>query len=152
MKNLLLLITTIITITTINLFSQKNLRILKVVSASMEPTIKKNSLVLVEKTSKYYVGDIISWKNSPKSTIFTHRLIKIQKVGDVSLLFTKGDANEFEDPEKIHQKDIVGKVTFILPPLLNLGKSQPILKLMFIVLMFINGTILGKFSKGLLSR
>ena len=100
-------------------------------SGSMSGTIEVNDLVFVKLTDKVRKNDIITFKND-NNDIITHRIIDI-KNNDI---ITKGDMNNIEDdPIKINQ--VIGKVCFILSPLLLL-KSISLFLIVFIFLALIN--------------
>ena len=81
--------------------------ILKVITGSMAPTIQSGETIIIKKSKKYEVGDIITYKSSDGS-IITHRIISI----DNDLYYTKGDFNNVEDNEPIKIEQIYGKVIF----------------------------------------
>ncbi|MCX8074513.1 MAG: hypothetical protein N2749_02885 [Clostridia bacterium] len=72
-------------------------------------------------------GDIISYVSysdfpgmvSKTSEIITHRIEKIEKGDDKKLeqtkIHTRGDANNIGEMYSVYQKDIIGKVVFIIP-------------------------------------
>ena len=62
-----------------------------VVSGSMEPALKKGTLVLVRKKADAEIGDIVVYQSG--ESIIVHRIISAE--GDQ--VITKGDANETED-------------------------------------------------------
>ena len=61
-------------------------------------------IVIIKKSKKYEIGDIVTYSANDKYLI-THRIIA--KDGDA--IITKGDNNNIQD-EKIEEKDIYGKV------------------------------------------
>lgn len=79
-------------------------------TGSMEPAIKKESLILVVPNSNYKVNDIITYKKS--STTITHRVVDQP---DESVFKTKGDNNETADLDLVNRSLIIGKVIFVLP-------------------------------------
>lgn len=86
-----------------------------VTSNSMFPLIKRGDLVVIFKSKQYEIGDIISFKNN--GGIITHRLVsKIDTGFEISSDFeTKGDANQSSDFSSVSNKNILGKVKFIIP-------------------------------------
>ena len=80
---------------------------LKVITGSMEPEIKTGENVLIKKCKDYNVGDIITYITKDLE-IITHRIV----LKDEGLYYTKGDANNVEDPEPILNNQIYGKVIF----------------------------------------
>lgn len=136
-----------ILITTTYIFLKNELRILRVVSPSMEPAIKKGSLIMVKSNTKYSIGDIISYKSDLGSSILTHRIEKIVKIENHYFFITKGDNNEAEDPNPVSQKNIIGKVIFSISFIRIFYENRILTKTTFILFMFIEGFILGNLFK-----
>ncbi|MCR4263227.1 MAG: signal peptidase I [Candidatus Roizmanbacteria bacterium] len=87
-----------------------------VLSGSMEPSVKKASIVLVVPQKTYAVGDIITLAESDNpDTTLTHRIRDITTQDGKTQYVTKGDANEDPDPEKRLPEKIIGKVVFSIP-------------------------------------
>lgn len=85
-------------------------------TGSMEPTIKKGSMVYVEPCGdfqEYQVNDIVTFTDTVKNQSFTHRIVAIDE--DDGFFTTKGDANEVEDLEPISSEYAVGKVRMTVP-------------------------------------
>ncbi len=80
--------------------------IFRVITGSMENTIKPQDIVIVKLTKDVNVNDIITYKSG--KDFITHRVI--EKTEDN--LITKGDANTSKD-SPITSKDVVGKVVYI---------------------------------------
>lgn len=78
-------------------------RVYRVGSGSMNPVLKVGDYILIGKSNKYKIGDIITYKN--KSSYITHRIVYI----DGKKIVTKGDSNNIND-EFINKKNIVGKL------------------------------------------
>ena len=91
-------------------------RIYTVASASMIPNYDVGDVLLVQKVpvETIKVGDAVTYLGEAatvKDMIITHRVEKIEKMDDGTLMFhTKGIANNIEDP-LVYEKQIVGKVT-----------------------------------------
>lgn len=88
-----------------------------IITSSMYPKIKPGSLIYSQKEDIYQVGDIVSYAEKTKEGIstgrvFTHRIIEKSDEGKFIL---RGDANINNDPLEIENKQIQGKVSFILP-------------------------------------
>lgn len=83
-----------------------------IVSESMEPTLNKNDLVLVQKCelSELQEGDIITFKQDNRT--ISHRIIDITKEKGTTKFKTKGDNNEIADPDKVDASQVYGKVSF----------------------------------------
>lgn len=78
--------------------------LLEVVSGSMEPTIHKGDMIIINtKENDYKENDIITFRGS-EGEFITHRILKI----DEDFLVTKGDNNNSED-NPIKSSAIVGK-------------------------------------------
>ena len=80
-----------------------------VTGSSMEPTIQKGALVIIEPVAPTLVnrGDIITFEHYGQMT--THRVIAIDASNAASPTFaTKGDANAAADPEPMHFPGQVG--------------------------------------------
>jgi signal peptidase I len=86
------------------------LRPLVVLSGSMEPAIPRGSLVvtLSRDASEVSQGDVVA-VDRPDHTVVAHRVIGIERQGDVAELTLKGDANESADvtPARLRQVDVV---------------------------------------------
>ena len=80
----------------------KNLLVEK---TSMYPTLIDGDELIIKKTHKYLVGDILIYKN--KNNLISHRLISKNS----NFFFLKGDNNI--NLEKISKNRILGKVIFI---------------------------------------
>lgn len=87
-----------------------------VATGSMEPAISQNDIIVVEKTDKYEVGDIVTFEKD--GNFITHRIVLIND----DLITTKGDANNASDVS-IKKDLIIGKVTKIYK---NAGTWQKI--------------------------
>lgn len=81
-----------------------------VISDSMNPTIEKGDLVLMQKIYvKPEIGDIITFKVPDVELPVTHRIVSIS--GDE--MITRGDANPNEDSWRITSSNILGKIFVI---------------------------------------
>lgn len=83
-----------------------------VITGSMEPTIKVNSLNVIKKVDIKDIknGDIICFKSTSD---IIHRVIKIVKLdtGEI-ILHTKGDANDKPDCVEVNKKMLRGKIVY----------------------------------------
>jgi signal peptidase I len=87
-----------------------------VTGASMEPTIHKGSLVIVEPVapSMIRVGDVITFDHFDQIT--THRVVSVDLRDPAQPIFTtKGDANVVADPEPVHFPEKVGLLRASVP-------------------------------------
>jgi signal peptidase len=77
-----------------------------VLSGSMEPTIKEKSIIYYSKvdTSTLKEKDIITFKKD--KDLVTHRIVSITD----DEIYTKGDANNTNDPGHITKSDVIGKI------------------------------------------
>ncbi|MBD3366115.1 signal peptidase I [candidate division WWE3 bacterium] len=87
--------------------------LLLVQTSSMEPTIPKATIILVDKTAPYKKGDVITFKI--KDSLVTHRLIQTKTTENNRFLTTKGDANNYIDKIPLTSKDVLGRVIFTFP-------------------------------------
>ena len=83
-----------------------------IVSESMEPTLYKNDVVVVQKseTSQLQIGDIITFKQDERT--ISHRILDITEEKGTTKFETKGDNNEIADPDKVDSGQVYGKVLF----------------------------------------
>jgi len=86
-----------------------------VTGGSMEPSIHKGSLVLVQPVSpsEIKVGDVITFQQYEQTT--THRVISIARTEKGLTFKTKGDANVVADPEDKNFPAQVGIVRLSVP-------------------------------------
>ena len=85
-------------------------------TGSMEPTIKKGSLIYVKQYinfEDYKINDIVTFSDMTRENSFTHRIVDI----DVTdrCFTTKGDANTDNDLTPADFINAVGKVEFAVP-------------------------------------
>jgi signal peptidase I len=81
-----------------------------VISDSMNPTIEKGDLVLMQKIYvRPEIGDIITFKVPDVELPVTHRIISISG----NEIITRGDANPNEDSWRITRSNILGKIFVI---------------------------------------
>jgi len=123
-------------------------RFFMVESGSMEPSIKRASIILIKGESDYKVGDVVTFNANPgqplklSSAIVTHRILEIKDDPQKGrFIITKGDANKTPDPEPVKKEQIVGKVVFNFPYLgypVRFARTQA----GFIALVVIPGTLI----------
>lgn len=87
------------------------LRLYAVRSGSMEPNIRKGSVVFTMPAASYLVGDIITYQISNGSDYITHRVTKVSSDDKGVFYKTKGDANSSEDFSNITADRVIGKVS-----------------------------------------
>ncbi len=90
---------------------------LKIVrSGSMEPAISTGSVVLIQPTTDYKVGDVITFGDDTRTSVpTTHRIVSTRTDGATTYFETKGDANEDVDPSETPASKIIGRVAYSLP-------------------------------------
>ena len=86
-----------------------------IVSNSMNPTISKGDLVLLQKTdaSALQVGDVIQYELE-NIQVF-HRIIDVRYNEGIRYFITKGDANNAEDPNPVTEVQVMGKYMGRIP-------------------------------------
>ncbi len=101
----------IITILVSGIFHYK---MISVASNSMEPTFFRGDAVILEytKPKNIEVGDILVFKH--KNIIVVHRVVNIKNHNNKYYFNTKGDANDNEDKFDIEEKDVIGKVDYVV--------------------------------------
>ncbi|MDD5152494.1 MAG: signal peptidase I [Candidatus Pacebacteria bacterium] len=93
-----------------------NIKVLSVLSGSMEPTIHTGSVVIIKPISDYKIGDVITFGKNTKTEIpTTHRIAEMKAVSGEIVYKTRGDANNSEDSKEVSQKEVLGKVYFSIP-------------------------------------
>lgn len=99
------------------LVGRSGVRLLVVISGSMEPAIPAGSLIVVADKDSYASGDIISFNEAGDKIVTTHRISRIEDTDGVIRYFTKGDRNEEIDPPPVYFNKVVGKVVIVIPKL-----------------------------------
>jgi len=97
------------------------LQVYTVLSGSMEPAYQTGSLIYVRKVDPFTLqsGDVITFMLN-EDTIATHRVVGVVPDEDepgVIRFRTKGDANESEDGQLVHYKNVIGSPVFTIPVL-----------------------------------
>jgi signal peptidase I len=93
-----------------------NIKVLTVLSGSMEPSIKTGSVVVVKPASDYKIDEVITFGQVSKTKIpTTHRIQDIKIEGGQPVYITKGDANNAADASEVQKKNVIGKVLFSVP-------------------------------------
>ncbi len=78
-----------------------NYRTLTMLTASMRPSFPPGSIVVVTEApvSTLRAGDVITFHAPIEDRrVVTHRVVEVNRVGDVTKVITKGDANNANDP------------------------------------------------------
>ena len=82
-------------------------------SASMEPTIPTDSIVVVDEEADIEEGDVVSFYVAGEH-VTTHRLVTVNSDGTI---VTQGDAMDQVDPSGATTDDIIGEVVAVYPQL-----------------------------------
>lgn len=95
------------------------LQVYTVLSGSMEPNYHVGSIIYVQKADPKTLqkGDVISFMIN-ENTVATHRIVEVvpdEKDPSVLRFRTKGDANQMEDNNLVHYKNVLGKVVGTIP-------------------------------------
>ena len=80
--------------------------VLIIASPSMTGSIEAGDAIIIKKSDSYAVGDVITYFPTDESFSVTHRIVRME--GDK--FYTKGDANQSEDPDPVLIEQIAGKV------------------------------------------
>ncbi len=102
-----------------------------VATPSMGTFAPVGTLVLTEPAAAYRLGDVITYQPpvpQPQDTK-THRIVRIEPGPDGPLYIARGDINGAEDPWKIPQRSVVGKVVFAAHGVGWLLRATPLLAL-----------------------
>lgn len=91
--------------------------VFRVMTGSMEPEIREDSLLVVKKTPSEDIvpGDVISFFSPDpmlEGAVNTHRVVWIEKENGRTQFITKGDANVIEDTYPVDASALVGKAVF----------------------------------------
>ena len=97
------------------------LQVYAVLSGSMEPAYQTGSLIYVKEVDPFTLqsGDVITFMLN-EDTVATHRIVGVvpDETEPGTIRFrTKGDANEFEDGQLVHYKNVIGSPVFTIPGL-----------------------------------
>ena len=78
---------------------------------SMAPRFHSGDLGVVRPAADYRVGDVIAYRSDKLHVVVLHRIIAIKG----GRFVTKGDNNDFVDPDHPTRADVVGKLAFRVP-------------------------------------
>ena len=84
---------------------------LVIATPSMSGSIEAGDLIIITKSYKYELDDIITYFPAGEGTSVTHRIVRIEG----EKYYTKGDANSSEDPDPVFITQIAGKMTGSIP-------------------------------------
>ena len=91
--------------------------VFRVMTGSMEPEIREDSLLVVKKTPPEDIvpGDVISFFSPDpmlEGAVNTHRVVRVEKENGRIQFITKGDANVIEDTYPVDASALVGRAVF----------------------------------------
>ena len=91
--------------------------VFRVMTGSMEPEIREDSLLVVKKTPAEDIapGDVISFFSPDpmlEGAVNTHRVVRVEKQSGRIRFITKGDANVIEDTYPVDASALVGRAVF----------------------------------------
>ena len=75
---------------------------------SMSPRFHSGDLGVVRPAATYHVGDIVAYHSKTLRIVVLHRIIAVKG----NRFVTKGDNNDFVDPDHPARADVVGKLAF----------------------------------------
>lgn len=132
---LVIILSIFVIISFLNSSKMSKYKFYDVLTGSMSPTIKSDSLIVVKKINDIEVkkGDIITFKSRTTNNLTTHRVMDI--INDKKTKFqTKGDANDALDPMLVDGDLLVGKVIAHIP---YVGKLMRIISNYRIIIMIL---------------
>ena len=91
------------------------LQVYTILSGSMSPVYQKDDLIYVQKVdaASVKVNDVITYVLNEDLDVVTHRVVRIDS--EKQHIYTKGDANDTEDKDPVHFKNVIGKPVFRIP-------------------------------------
>ena len=92
-------------------------RVFNIISGSMEPKCSVGDLIYVKvvDVNTIQVGDDITFILNEDLVVATHRVVRID--AEKQHFYTKGLANEIEDNDPVHFKNVIGVPQFSIPKL-----------------------------------
>ena len=92
-------------------------RVFTIISGSMEPEYSVGDLIYVKSVdvNTIKVGDPITFILNEDLVVATHRVVRID--AEKQHFYTKGLANEIEDNDPVHFKNVIGVPQFSIPKL-----------------------------------
>lgn len=92
-------------------FSSGALSLVETHGNSMAPRITTGDLVIVRASSTYQVGEVVAYSSPELRQVVLHRVKALQ---DGQYTF-RGDHNDFDDPEQLTQRQLIGKELLHIP-------------------------------------
>ena len=92
-------------------------RVFNVISGSMEPKYNVGDLIYVKEVdvNTIKVGDDITFVLNENLVVATHQVVRVD--AENQRFYTKGLANEIEDNDPVHFKNVIGVPQFSIPKL-----------------------------------
>lgn len=96
-------------------------RVIPIMTGSMQPTISRGSLIITSPFENYHIGDIITYRETHPRTgeltdrTLTHRIIATKDTDKGPVYIAQGDANRLPDINDIKQEHIYGKLLYSIP-------------------------------------
>lgn len=123
-----------------------------VISGSMEPEYSVGDLLYVKEVdvNSIKVNDPITFVLNENLVVATHRVVRIDAQNQ--RFYTKGDANQTEDSEPVHFKNVIGVPKFSIPKLGYVSDFVQNPPGMYITIVVILGLILVVFLPDVLAK
>ena len=88
-----------------------------VTGKSMEPTYKPGGLVVTRPVSAadVRIGDAVLFKEPVTGAFVCHRAIEIKQIDKEFFFQTKGEGNEYPDPDLVSAENLAGKAVLYIP-------------------------------------
>jgi signal peptidase len=109
-----------------------------VLSSSMEPTMSPGDVIIVvpAEVSDLAVGDVVTFERNGLDAPVTHRVVAVGTDAVGPYAWTRGDANEDDDPSPVRDATLVGRVGTAFVP--HLGTRLLVLPKLGLVVQFVN--------------
>ena len=79
--------------------------------SSMEPLLHAGDIAAVREQHRYGPGDVVAFESHQLRTVVLHRIVEV----DDGVLITKGDNNDWLDPEQPVEADVLGTLEWHVP-------------------------------------
>ena len=92
-------------------------------TGSMEPAFNPGGMVITRpaEPEEIKLGDPILFREPTTGGSICHRVIAIKEVDGQLFYQTKGDANEYADPDLVSSQDLIGKTILYIPGVGNIA-------------------------------